>query len=97
MADCTSKTRGTIKTALLASSMLTVAGPALAQVDEITVTAQKRAESLQDVPISITAFGTEKLEELEVSAFDDYSKFIPSLTFQSTGPNSTNVYFRGVV
>jgi outer membrane receptor protein involved in Fe transport len=86
-----------LKSALLASSMLTIAGPAFAQVDEITVTAQKRAESLQDVPISITAFGTEKLEELEVSAFDDYSKFIPSLSFQSTGPNSTTVYFRGVV
>lgn len=89
--------RGAIKTALLASSMLTVAGPAFAQVDEITVTAQKRAESLQDVPISITAFGTERLEELEISAFEDYSKFIPSLSFQSTGPNSTTVYFRGVV
>ncbi len=88
---------GAIKTALLASSMLTVAGPALAQVDEITVTAQKRSESLQDVPISITAFGTERLDELEISAFEDYSKFIPSLSFQSTGPNSTNVYFRGVI
>jgi outer membrane receptor protein involved in Fe transport len=89
--------RGGVKTALLASSMLTIAGPALAQVDEIVVTSQKRAESLQDVPISITAFGTEKLEELEVSAFDDYAKFIPSLSFQSTGPNTTTVYFRGVV
>jgi outer membrane receptor protein involved in Fe transport len=89
--------RRVLKSALLASSMLTMAGPALAQVDEITVTAQKRAESLQDVPISITAFGTEKLEELEVSAFDDYAKYIPSLSFQSTGPNATTVYFRGVV
>ncbi len=88
---------GPIKAALLASSMLTVAGPALAQVDEITVTAQKKSESLQDVPISIQAFGTEKLEELEISQFSDYAKFLPSLSFQSTGPNSTNVYFRGVV
>jgi outer membrane receptor protein involved in Fe transport len=88
---------GAMRTALLASSMLTVAGPAFAQVDEIVVTSQKRAESLQDVPISITALGTEKLEELEVAAFDDYAKFIPSLSFQSTGPNSTTVYFRGVV
>lgn len=89
---------GALKTALLASSMMTAAAaPALAQVDEITVTAQKRAESLQDVPISIQAFGTEKLEQLEVSAFSDYAKFLPSLSFQSTGPNSTNVYYRGVV
>jgi outer membrane receptor protein involved in Fe transport len=89
--------RASVKSALLASSMLTAAGPALAQVDEIVVTTQKRTESLQDVPISITAFGAETLEELEVASFEDYSKFIPSLTFQSTGPNSTTVYFRGVV
>ncbi len=89
--------RAVVRTTLLASTMLTMAGPALAQVDEIVVTSQKRAESLQDVPISVLAFGTEKLEQLEVSAFDDYAKFLPSLSFQSTGPNSTNVYFRGVV
>lgn len=89
---------GALKTALLASSIMTAAAsPAFAQVDEITVTAQKRSESLQDVPISIQAFGTEKLEELEVSAFSDYAKFLPSLSFQSTGPNATNVYYRGVV
>lgn len=94
----TYRASGAVKSALLASSMLTVsAGPAFAQVDEITVTAQKKAESLQDVPISIQAFGTQKLEDLEISAFKDYAKFLPSLTFQSTGPNSTTVYFRGVV
>ncbi|HNR75614.1 MAG TPA: TonB-dependent receptor [Parvularculaceae bacterium] len=89
--------RAAIRTSLLATTMLTVAGPAFAQVDEITVTAQKKSESLQDVPISIQAFNTQRLEELEISAFDDYAKFIPSLSFQSTGPNSSTVYFRGVV
>ena len=89
--------RRAVRTTLLASTMLTMAGPALAQVDEIVVTSQKRAESLQDVPISIQAFGTEKLEELEISSFEDYAKFLPSLTFQSTAPNATTVYFRGVV
>lgn len=86
-----------VRTALLASSMLTIAGPALAQVDEIVVTSQKRAENLQDVPVSIQAFNTERLEQLEVSGFSDYAKFLPSVSFQSTGPNSTTVYFRGVV
>jgi iron complex outermembrane receptor protein len=95
-----------VKALLLASSMLTTVSVAMAQdapaerssgVEVITVTAQKRAESIQDVPISIIAFGTEKLDELEISSFEDYAKFLPSLTYQSTGPNSTNVYFRGVV
>ena len=37
----------------------------------IVVTATKREENLQDVPIAITAFGTEKLEQLQVADFDD--------------------------
>ncbi len=93
--------RNSAKSALLLSSVLTAAAgavaPASAQVDEIVVTTQRRTENLQDVPISILAFGTEKLEQLEVSGFDDYSKFLPSVTFQSTRPNQTSVYFRGVV
>ncbi|MCK5747894.1 MAG: TonB-dependent receptor, partial [Oricola sp.] len=92
--------RPVLKTALLASSMWTgVAGAAMAQSerDTIVVTAQKREQNIQDVPISIIALGTEKLEELEVSSFDDYAKFLPSVTFQSTSPNTTSVYMRGVV
>jgi outer membrane receptor protein involved in Fe transport len=64
--------------------------------DEIIVTAQKRAENLQDVPIAITALGTEKLDELRVTDFDDFAKFIPSISFQSLGPGFANAYFRGV-
>ncbi|MEE2692184.1 MAG: TonB-dependent receptor [Pseudomonadota bacterium] len=98
--------RRLVRSVLLATSMMTAASAAAAQdqpapartgVDVITVTAQKRSENVQDVPISIIALGTEKLDELQVSQFSDYAKFIPSLTFQSTGPNSTTVYFRGVV
>ena len=89
-----------LKTALLASSMWTgVTGAALAQGerDTIVVTAQKREQNIQDVPISLIAIDTEKLQELEVSSFDDYAKYLPSLTFQSTSPNATSVYMRGVV
>jgi outer membrane receptor protein involved in Fe transport len=64
--------------------------------DEIVVTAQKRSENLQDVPIAITAIGTEKLDELQVSDFDDYARYIPSISIQSVGPGFSNVYFRGV-
>jgi len=42
---------------------------------EVVVTAQKRAENLQDVPLSITAIGSEKLEQLGVQNFDDYVKY----------------------
>ena len=65
---------------------------------EVVVTAQKRTENMQDVPISIQAFGTEKLEQMNVGSFDDYAKMIPSLSFQSEGgPSFEHTYMRGVV
>jgi len=65
-------------------------------LEEIVVTAQKRAENLQDVPISIQALGTAKLEQLHVTNFDDYAMFLPSVEFISSGPGFEHVYMRGV-
>jgi outer membrane receptor protein involved in Fe transport len=66
------------------------------QGEEIIVTATKRAEALQDVPMAIQAFSTKTLDDLQVDAFDDYAKLVPSLSYKSAGPGSSNVYFRGV-
>ena len=63
---------------------------------EIVVTATKRAENLQSVPMAITAFATKTLEDNQVKQFDDYAKMIPSLSYKSAGPGFANVYFRGV-
>ncbi|HWU14037.1 MAG TPA: TonB-dependent receptor [Caulobacter sp.] len=100
---------GLLTTALLASTMLTaVAAQAQAQtapqgapqgavaLDEVVVTAQKRSENLQDVPVSIQALGEAKLEQLQVAAFTDYVKYLPSVSFQTSSPGFSNVYFRGV-
>src|SRR4051812_27045920 len=89
--------------ALLASSMLTgvaahaqtAPGEAVA-LEEVVVTAQKRSENLQDVPVSIQALGQAKLEQLQVSGFTDYVKYLPSVSFQTASPGFSNVYFRGV-
>ncbi|MEJ2816053.1 TonB-dependent receptor [Caulobacter sp. CCG-8] len=90
-------------TALLASSMLTaVTAHAQAQsggsvaLEEVVVTAQKRSENLQDVPVSIQALGEAKLEQLQVQNFTDYVKYLPSVSFQTTSPGFSNVYMRGV-
>jgi outer membrane receptor protein involved in Fe transport len=89
--------------ALLGTTMLTA--PAMAQesqeaeavdADTIIVTAQKREENLQDVPIAVTALGTQKLQQLQVQDFDDYARYLPSLSYQSLGPGAANIYFRGV-
>ena len=71
----------------------TAAGAGLA---EVVVTAQKRVENLQDVPLSIQAIGTQKLEQMNVTKFDDYAQLLPSVSFQSTGPSVEHVYMRGV-
>lgn len=97
--------RRTAIATLLATTML--ASPAWGQAaatadepatgfDEIIVTAQKREQNLQDVPISIQALGTEKLDQLQAQAFDDYVRFLPSVTYQTSGPGTARVYFRGV-
>lgn len=92
--------------AALFTSTALIAAPALAQDAaaedevsdvEIVVTAQKRSESLQNVPISIQAIGTAKLDQLNISNFSGYAQQLPSVTFQGSGTPGVNViYMRGV-
>ena len=81
-------------TAMLISATLpTVAS---AQMDEITVTAQKREQSLQDVPVSITALDAQTLIDIGVTNFDDYVRQVPTLTAAGRGPGNTTYYIRGM-
>jgi outer membrane receptor protein involved in Fe transport len=63
---------------------------------EIIITATKREENLQDVPISVQAIGTRRLDQLNISNFEDYTKQLPSVSFQTAAPGFTVVYMRGV-
>jgi outer membrane receptor protein involved in Fe transport len=72
------------------------AAPAEDNGDVIIVTAQKRSENLQNVPISIQALGTQQLEDLNVANFQDYTRLLPSISYQTFQPGTTNVYIRGV-
>src|SRR3984957_8645189 len=87
----------------LASAIIACLNTAQAQeaassgsLEEVVVTAQKRTESLQNVPLSITALGTQQLEELHVQNFDDYVQYLPSVSIKTTGPGQGKVYMRGV-
>ena len=62
-------------------------GEPSAQVEEIVVTARKRAEGLQDVPISITAVTSEVLAQRGVQSLDQLSQVAPNLNFQQAGAN----------
>jgi outer membrane receptor protein involved in Fe transport len=69
------------------------------QLAEIVVTAQKRAESLQTVPLSITTFGTQELKDRAVENFMDYATSVPNLGFGASGDgaaNSRTISIRGV-
>ncbi|MDB6084685.1 MAG: Outer rane receptor protein mostly Fe transport, partial [Gammaproteobacteria bacterium] len=73
-------------------------------LEEIVVTAQKRVENLQNVPIAIEVFDGQKIEQLNVVNLDDYVKYSPSVSYvrsQGQGgngqPGSSHVYMRGVV
>ncbi len=65
-------------------------------LEEVVVTAQKRTEDLQKVPISLQVLTTQQLEQHQVTSFDDFAKLLPSLSFQSLGPGQSQIYFRGI-
>ena len=68
----------------------------------VTVTAQKRVENLQKVPISISVLGEEKLKQQNVTDFTDFALLLPSVSFGSAGggvfpgPGFVQVYMRGL-
>lgn len=64
-------------------------------VEEIVVTAQKREESLQDVPISVQAFSEEKLDALGVTDQSDLQQLVPSLNISQL-LSFTTIYLRGI-
>lgn len=93
--------------AALAAMPATAADPdeSGSALEAIVVTAQKRVENLQEVPMSIQALGTEKLEELHVNSLDDYIQYLPNVNYVRAAaglagggqPGTAHVYMRGVV
>jgi outer membrane receptor protein involved in Fe transport len=66
------------------------------ELKEVTVTAQRRAESAQDVPIQIQVLTAETLTQLNVTTFDDFAKYLPNVTVSSNGPSWGDIYMRGL-
>ncbi len=81
-------------------SSAVAAGPAAdANADslgEIIVTAQRRTESMQNVPISMQAFTAATLTDLNIATFDDYIKYLPNVTSANNGPGQNEVFMRGL-
>jgi iron complex outermembrane recepter protein len=65
-------------------------------IPEIQVTAQRRNESLEDVPITIQAVTGEQLKTLNVTTFDDLLKYTPNVTYAGNNPGGGNIFIRGL-
>ena len=68
------------------------------ELDAVQVTARRRSESIQDVPVSVSAFGEEALKDLQASNIDGLQGAVPNMNIvQGRGSsNSVNVFIRGI-
>ena len=95
---------GLSRTPVATAVMLALASPALmaqeqTSLGEVVVTAQKREENLQNVPISLTSLNTKTLEELNIQSFKSYVQFLPSVSTtqaMEAGSGFNLIYMRGV-
>ena len=65
-------------------------------VEEVVVTAQRRSESLEKVPMTIQALTGQSLTRLNISTLDDVLKLLPNVTFNNNGPGQGNLFMRGL-
>lgn len=70
--------------------------PAHAQIEEVLVTATKRPESMQDIPVAVSALEEESLDQLGITNFEDYLLQLPTVTAGGSGPGQNTIYIRGV-
>ena len=81
-----------------AAAMSTVASPALAQnvIQELVVTAQKREEALQDVPIAVSAFDQEALQKGKIDGGPNLVLAVPNVNFSKGNFTGYNFQIRGI-
>jgi outer membrane receptor protein involved in Fe transport len=73
-----------------------LAAPAFAQMEEVIVTAQKKAEDIQQVPIAVSAFSGQDLASKQIQGFSDLQFNIPSVSFTHGNFGPSNFTIRGV-
>lgn len=82
---------------VIAGNTLPYAAQAATVIEEIVVTAQKRAENSQEIPLAMTAISGETLENMSVQNFSDLTRVSPSLTIQGgSNKNESPISLRGI-
>ncbi|GAB3091495.1 TonB-dependent receptor [Aestuariicella hydrocarbonica] len=82
--------------AVAAVALSATAGADNFAIEEVVVTAQKRAESLQDVPIAITAFNSQMMAEAGIDGIDNVAQFTPGFAMTSYNKSTPQPYIRGI-
>jgi len=67
------------------------------RLEEIVVTATKRSETLQDVPVAVTAISSEEIAARGFTNYSDYINTVPNMYMADTGPGKAQIYIRGLV
>ncbi|MDC8830826.1 TonB-dependent receptor [Alteromonas gilva] len=81
--------------ALASNGALAQSSESKATIETIEVTATKRTESIQSVPVAVSALSGSALENMGIDNFQDYVEFLPNVVFQGTGPGQNEIYIRG--
>ena len=66
------------------------------ELQEVIVTANRREQNLQNVPMTIQVLNGETLAKLDVTTFDDFVKYLPAVTAHGVGPGQNSIYVRGL-
>jgi iron complex outermembrane receptor protein len=66
-------------------------------LEEVVVTARRRAQNIQEVPLYIQAFSGEDLRDSMARGFEDYARDLTSVSFGTSGPGASTIAFRGAI
>jgi iron complex outermembrane recepter protein len=75
---------------------ITMTTPEREELREVIVTANRREEDLQDVPITIQVLTADTLAKLNATTFDDFVSYLPGVTAHGVGPAQSDIYMRGL-
>ncbi|MEJ2535097.1 MAG: TonB-dependent receptor plug domain-containing protein, partial [Gammaproteobacteria bacterium] len=90
-----------LNAAIMSGLAAGVAMPAVAQdngdvkLEEVVVTATKRAESMQDIAVSVSAITGDSIQELGIDNFEEYVQYLPNVVWSGRGPGQAELYIRG--
>ena len=90
--------RSKLNRAVLSAIAMTAAGSVAAQtgtIEEVVVTATKRAQSAEDIPVSVQAMTGDDIDELGVDSFDEYVQYLSNVVSSGRGPGRNELFVRG--